>query len=119
MTLTESVKKCFTHYVDFKGRASRSEYWYFVLACFILALIFLAIGSDILSNIVTILIFLPNLAVQFRRLHDTGRSGFWVLINLIPFIGFIVILVMTIQKGTPGENKYGADPLELEKEQIL
>lgn len=110
MTFVQSVKKCLTHYVDFKGRATRSEYWYFVLACFILGLILDAIGNDILESIIYLFLLLPFIAAQIRRLHDTGRSGFWILIDPVPVIGCIVMLVMLTQQGTFGENKYGADP---------
>ena len=72
-------------------------------------------GEGILTTIYGILVFLPWWAVQFRRLHDTDRSAWWALLFLIPFIGWLIIIVFNCQAGTPGENRFGPDP-ELEQE---
>lgn len=78
--------KVLKNYVGFRGRARRKEYWMFIL------------------------VFLPWWAVQFRRLHDTDRSAWWALLFLIPFIGWLIIIVFNCQAGTPGENRFGPDP---------
>ena len=70
----------------------------------------LAGGEGILTTIYGILVFLPWWAVQFRRLHDTDRSAWWALLFLIPFIGWLIIIVFNCQAGTPGENRFGPDP---------
>ncbi|MDC6803427.1 DUF805 domain-containing protein, partial [Escherichia coli] len=67
-------------------------------------------GEGILTTIYSILVFLPWWAVQFRRLHDTDRSAWWALLFLIPFIGWLIIIVFNCQAGTPGENRFGPDP---------
>jgi len=66
----------------------------------------------LLGGIYALAMLIPTLAVSVRRLHDTGRSGWWILIVLIPFIGFIVMLVFMVLDGTPGQNQYGANPKE-------
>lgn len=102
------------NYVGFSGRARRAEYWQFVLfnviAMVLCVVIDLAIGSSILYILYVLAVLLPGLAVGVRRLHDTGRSGWWLLISLIPLIGGIVLLVFMCLEGTRGDNKYGADP---------
>ena len=102
-------------YAVFSGRARRKEYWYFVLWYMIisigLAIIGYAIGiGGILQGIYALAVLIPNLAVAVRRLHDTGRSGWWLLIGLIPLIGAIVLLVFMFTDSHPGENEYGPSP---------
>ena len=106
MNMKDSIQTCFTKYIDFTGRAVRSEYWWFVLFCLILELIAYPINQNIYYLVVLIL-FLPSLAVLVRRLHDTDHTGWWALIVLIPIIGFLVILYFMIIEGTPGPNTYG------------
>ena len=108
-------------YAVFSGRAQRAEYWYYVLF-YLLIYIGLAVadgvtgtfsseaGMGLLTGIFALGMLIPSLAVGVRRLHDTDRSGWWLLITLIPLIGGIVLLVFTIQDSTPGENKYGPNP---------
>jgi uncharacterized membrane protein YhaH (DUF805 family) len=102
------------NYAGFQGRARRAEYWYFALANFIvyvvLNIIGLAIGFPYLGAIYGLAILIPSLAVGVRRLHDTDRSGWWLLIGIIPLVGAIVLIVFTVQEGTRGGNKYGPDP---------
>lgn len=99
----EAVSTCFTKYFTFSGRASRSEYWFFALLGFIIGLI---PGLNLLG----LVLFIPSLAVTVRRLHDTDRSGWWMLLALIPLIGGIVLLVFMCLEGTRGPNRFGADP---------
>lgn len=105
-------------YATFSGRAARSEYWWFalfsVIASSILTVIDTAIfGSDfgVLGPIFSLAVLVPSIAVGVRRLHDLGRSGWWLLIILIPLIGFLILLFFFVQKGTDGPNEHGPDPL--------
>lgn len=105
-------------YADFNGRASRKEYWLFSLWQFgiYLFLIVLEAGSNagffgLLYVIYAIGTFIPTLAVAVRRFHDTEKAGAWLFILLIPFIGAIVMFVFLVSTGTPGNNKYGPNPL--------
>ena len=113
MTFAEAIKDGFGKYVTFSGRSSRSAYWYWALFGFIVAvvatIIDLAIGSRIVSLLATLALLLPGLAVGFRRLHDTGRTAWWILIALVPFIGFIVLLVFMLQP-SDGPNRFGDRP---------
>lgn len=99
---------------DFKGRASRSEYWSFTLIGLAIQIVLMFIGKLIdfpyLSSIFSVFIILPNIAVSVRRLHDVGKSGWMLLINLIPIIGFIWLLVLMLRKSDAGDNKYGPNP---------
>lgn len=130
------LKKCFKEdFANFKGRARREEYWYFVLGCGIvsiavsilvnIAVSILACWSDlilacssglifacswVLSRLLGLVFLVPGLAVGARRLHDTGRSGWWQLLSFVPVIGGIVLLVWFATAGKPEENKWGANP---------
>ena len=103
------------NYANFSGRARRSEYWYFVLFN-ILILIGLSIIDGVLHTrgilglIYNVAVFIPSIAVGARRLHDTGRSGWWQLIGLIPLIGAIVLLVFLVQDSSFDRNEYGPSP---------
>ena len=115
--------KVLKNYVGFGGRARRKEYWMFMLVNFVLAMVIGIVdrilgweragGEGILTTIYALLDFLPSWAVLFRRLHDTDRSAWWLLLILIPIIGWLVILVFCCQNGTPGENRFGPDPKRL------
>jgi uncharacterized membrane protein YhaH (DUF805 family) len=98
MTFQESIRVCFAKYADFTGRATRPEYWWFALFV-VLASLGTSMVSPILSGMFSLGTLLPSLAAATRRLHDTGRSGWWQLIVLVPVIGFIVILVFLAQEG--------------------
>ena len=114
MTFGEAVRSGFDHYVKFDGRASRPAFWWWVLFVVLASvganIIDLAIGAPVFSAIVGLGLLLPNLSVSIRRLHDTDRSGWWVLIWLIPLIGWIVLLVFYLQQGDAGENRFGPPP---------
>lgn len=97
MTFGESIRTCFTKYADFNGRASRSEFWWFFLFC-ILAGIAVSFISDALHWLFIVGTLLPSFAVGARRLHDTDRSGWFQLLLLIPFIGFIILVVLWVQE---------------------
>jgi uncharacterized membrane protein YhaH (DUF805 family) len=114
MTFGEAVRSGFDHYVKFDGRASRPAFWWWVLFVVLASvganIIDLAIGAPVFSAIVGLGLLLPNLSVSIRRLHDTDRTGWWVLIWLIPLIGWIVLLVFYLQRGDAGENRFGPPP---------
>ena len=105
-------------YAVFSGRARRKEFWMFVLVNFIISLglgvisIVIKDKNNILGMLYSLAVFLPSLAVSVRRLHDTGRSGWWLLIGFIPIIGWIALLIFYIMDSQPGENKYGPNPKE-------
>lgn len=117
MDFVTAVKTCLGKYATFQGRAARSEYWYFTLFMFILNLISGVIAGAslgvlaVLPMVLMIALFLPSLAVSVRRLHDLDKSGWWVLIILIPVIGFLILLFWACKRGTEGQNMYGSDPL--------
>ncbi|MBT4937406.1 DUF805 domain-containing protein [Candidatus Peregrinibacteria bacterium] len=96
-------------YAEFSGRASRAEYWYFVLFNFIISVV-IGYISGFLSIIYALGVFLPSLAVAARRLHDTNRSAWWLLIALVPLLGVIVLLVFMVLESDSGKNNYGDKP---------
>lgn len=107
--------KVLKNYAVFQGRARRKEYWMFVLFNLIFSIIIGVIEaildiSQYLTYIYTLAILLPSLAVAVRRLHDTGRSGWWLLIAFIPIIGGIILLVFECLDSDPNTNKYGPNP---------
>ena len=116
-------------YAVFSGRARRREYWMFILINVIVAVVlglieaFAGISGNrqpgLLSSLYSLAVLLPSLGVAVRRLHDTGRSGWWLLINLIPLVGTIVLLVFFLQDSEPGENQYGPNPKEVVGPPIL
>jgi uncharacterized membrane protein YhaH (DUF805 family) len=110
-------------YADFSGRARRREYWFFVLFNIIISIVLTicdvfvgtysaAASIGILTGIYTLAVLIPGIAVTVRRLHDTGRSGWWVLIILVPLIGAIVLLIFMVIDSQPGTNAYGSSPKE-------
>ena len=108
-------------YADFSGRARRKEYWFFVLFNIIISIVLTVcdvfVGTysasasiGILSGIYTLAVLIPGIAVTVRRLHDTGRSGWWILIVLVPIVGWIVLLVFMLIDSQPVQNAYGPSP---------
>jgi uncharacterized membrane protein YhaH (DUF805 family) len=113
--------KVLKNYAVFEGRAQRAEYWFFqlfnIIATIVLTTIDAMMGSispeagvGVLSGLYGLAIIVPNVAVTARRLHDTGRSGWWQLIMLVPLIGLIVLLVFLVMDSKPGDNEYGPNP---------
>jgi uncharacterized membrane protein YhaH (DUF805 family) len=109
--------KVLRQYVDFEGRARRTEYWMYILVTVGIAIVLAVLdsllfgtSSRVLGLIYALATLLPSLGVTVRRLHDTSRSGWWVLISAIPLIGAIVLIVFLATEGTRGPNAYGPDP---------
>jgi uncharacterized membrane protein YhaH (DUF805 family) len=102
----ESISICFRKYATFDGGAARSEYWWFFLFSF---LVQMAGGmiSQAASGLLCLALLLPSLAVGARRLHDIGRSGWWLLVGLVPLIGWLILLYWFVQPGAAGANTYG------------
>src|SRR3954462_4757789 len=113
----EALKK----YAVFSGRARRTEYWMFILFNIIITVVLALIdiltgtfspqaGVGLLGGLYALAVLIPSIAVTVRRLHDTGRSGWWILIGLVPVIGTIVLLIFMVQDSEPGTNQYGPNP---------
>lgn len=98
------------NYVKFDGRARREEYWFFTLFSFLVAVVLTLISAGTLDIIYSLAVFLPSLAVAARRLHDTNRSAWWLLIGLIPLIGIIVLIVFFVFDSDKEENRFGLSP---------
>jgi uncharacterized membrane protein YhaH (DUF805 family) len=108
-------------YAQFSGRSRRKELWMFVLfnmlIVFVLEILGIVLRENALGKIILFLLviyalatLIPGLAVGIRRLHDTGRSGWWLLICLVPFVGGLILLVFYVLDSTPGANEYGPNP---------
>lgn len=106
MDFVIAVRRCFRNYGNGRGRAGRPEYWWFFLLVFVghVALLrihpMLAYGFDLV-------VFLPWIAVGVRRLHDTDRAGMWLLLSLVPVLGWIALAILMALPGTPSENRFG------------
>lgn len=127
MDFITAIKTCFQKYVVVSGRASRSEYWFWVLFSLLTGVVCSAIdhalfhaGFDAttqtytngpISGLRSLAFLLPSICVGVRRLHDINKSGWWMLINLLPIVGWIVYIVWMATKGTVGHNRFGADSL--------
>lgn len=124
MTFTEAINSALSKFSTFSGRATRPEFWWWVLFVFIVMSVtrlvdgaivapllgfhrFEGIAGQPLSAIVSLAILLPSLAVGARRLHDIGRTAWWLLLHFIPIAGSIVLLVFAVQPSEEGENQYG------------
>lgn len=122
MSFQDAIKVCLQRkYADFKGRARRSEYWFFVLFSAIVSIVGSILDAIFglrsgttgpIQGILQLALLVPSLAVGARRLHDTGRSGWWLLIGLIPVVGWIVLLVFFVQDSHPA-NQHGPNPKEV------
>jgi len=117
MGFGRAIGTCFRKYAVFSGRASRSEYWFFVLfqlLLFVGVMILDALafrGSvAVFTTLAWLILILPGFAVTVRRLHDTDMSGWWILISFVPLIGSIFLLVWMCQRGTQGPNRFGMGP---------
>ena len=120
IVLMESYFRVLKKFSDFTGRANRREFWMFFACNFVVGIVFgilsripiLGIIIRIAAVLYSIAVLVPSLAVGTRRLHDTNRTGFFLLFALIPFAGIIIVLVLCALEGTPGENQYGPNTKE-------
>lgn len=110
VSFIDAVKLAFSHYADFKGRARRSEYWWFTLFKVIVSGLVSSIIPD-LAWIWTLAVLIPGLSICVRRLHDIGKSGWYYLIALIPLVGGIIMIVWFCQDSAPA-NQWGPNPKE-------
>ena len=120
MGFSESIRTCLNKYIDFNGRASRPEFWWFFLA---LGVLWIALdvvnrttGSSVaaVAELTAVLALLfPALAVGARRLHDIDRTGWWQLIDLVPILGFVVLVIFMAKAGDDGPNRYGDPPMSV------
>ena len=115
MGFGQAISSGFSNYVNFSGRACRSEYWYWILfiiiADIVAGIIDYAIGIQVVTGLFGLATLLPNLAVAIRRLHDLDRTGWWIFIGLIPLVGWIILIIWYCTRGTAGPNRFGPDPL--------
>jgi uncharacterized membrane protein YhaH (DUF805 family) len=128
MSFQDAIRTAFSKYATFEGRARRAEYWWFALFTMLVRVILNAvdrpfIGGDMgmgrygmhgpgtLVVLFSLAVLVPSLAVAARRLHDIGRTGWWLLIILIPVVGWIILIIFAVQRGDAGANAYGADPI--------
>lgn len=107
MGFFKAIGSGFGNYTNFSGRARRSEFWWWTLFAFLMGILTVI---PILGWLIALAMLLPNLAMQVRRLHDTGHSGWWWFIGLIPIIGFIVLLIFYVTDSKPGPNQWGPNP---------
>lgn len=120
MDFMTAVRTGLSKYVDFSGRARRSEFWYFVLFTFLVGIVASILdsilGTDydtsggLINTLASLALLLPSLAVAVRRLHDIDRSGWWILLGIIPIVGWIIVIVWYCTDTKPGDNQYGPDP---------
>jgi uncharacterized membrane protein YhaH (DUF805 family) len=114
MTFTDAIRNGFENYAKFDGRAPRREYWFWVLfvvlASIAASVIDTAVTQGILGVVIGLGLFIPNLAVSVRRLHDIGKSGWNLLWGLVPLLGFIYLIYLYVQPGDPATNEYGPAP---------
>ena len=102
-----AIKTCFSKYATFEGRANRSEYWYWYLFTLLLGFV---MWIPVLGWLLSLAVLVPTLAVGVRRLHDTGRSGWNLLLTLIPLVGWIIVIIFLVQKSDEYANEYGPNP---------
>ncbi|MFC1503191.1 DUF805 domain-containing protein [Pseudomonadota bacterium] len=118
------------NYAVFRGRARRQEYWYFFLFNILISIAFSFVdtllatpgteqGAGVLGTIYSLAVLIPSIAVGVRRLHDTGRTGWWMLIGLIPLIGALVLIYFFVLDSQPGSNEYGVNPKNGEEGQFI
>ena len=109
--IQKSVRTCLTKYADFNGRAARPEFWWFMLALFIVSII-VGMVSDKLALVFSLATLVPSLSAGARRMHDTDKSGWLQLVWIIPLLGWAIMIYWLAQPGTPGDNKYGPAPAD-------
>jgi uncharacterized membrane protein YhaH (DUF805 family) len=118
MNFGQAIASGFNNYVNFTDRAVRSAFWFWMLFYWLVLVVGRLIDFALFYRatvppiymLAWLALLLPTLAVAIRRLHDTNRSGWWILIGLIPLVGWIILIVWYCEAGTPGANRFGPDP---------
>lgn len=115
MSFVDAIKVCFNKYCCFSGRASRAEYWWWVLFTFIVGVVlgwleFTGTAGKIIYGLVNLALILPNLGVSVRRMHDIGKGGGYIFINLIPIVGWILWIIWCVKQSEPMPNRFGDVP---------
>lgn len=115
MDIQTAVRKVLNNYATFNGRASRAEFWWWILATWVVSVVLGILGRFIgffewINGIYSLAILIPTLAVSWRRLHDTGRAGGWWFINFIPVVGWILFILWTVKPSEPQPNRFGPVP---------
>ncbi|MCD8387177.1 MAG: DUF805 domain-containing protein [Bacteroidales bacterium] len=109
VSIDEAIKRGFQNYINFNGRASRSEYWWWALFSFAVGIVAGWLG-EVVAGIATLALLLPGLAVAVRRLHDIGKGGGYIFMALIPVVGAIILLLWYCKPSEEGNNRFGAEP---------
>lgn len=117
------------NYAVFRGRARRKEYWYFFLTNVVISIVLAFLdnamgnsgageGAGALGTVYSLAILIPSIAVGVRRLHDTGRNGWWMLLGLIPLVGALILLYFFVLDSQPGSNEYGLNPKDIDSDSV-
>ena len=109
MDFKTAVITCLTKYVDFTGRASKAEFWWFFLFQIVVSVV-LSMVLSLIGTLASLALLLPGLGAGVRRLHDIGKSGWWILVGLIPIVGWLIAIYWAIQPSQPDSNNWGAPP---------
>ena len=113
MNFVQAISSGFSNYVNFSDRAIRSEYWYWVLFMIlgdiVAGIVDWAIGAQVMTGLFGLATLLPNIGIAIRRLHDLDRTGWWILLGLIPLVGWIILIIWYTARGTVGPNRFGPD----------
>jgi uncharacterized membrane protein YhaH (DUF805 family) len=122
MGFGQAITSVIRNAVNFSGRACRSEFWWWALLTNVVTgtayVADLKLHTGLLVTLSILVIFVPNLAVEVRRLHDMDATGWWVLLSFIPLLGALILMLWFTSAGTYGENRYGPDPLEEEPQAV-
>ena len=114
VSFVEAIKMGFNKYCCFQGRASRSEFWFWALFTFVVQAVLAAFGNStaiqVIYGLFSLAVLLPNLGLLVRRLHDIGRAGGWIFINLIPLVGAIIFIIWMCKPSEVGDNRFGQMP---------
>jgi uncharacterized membrane protein YhaH (DUF805 family) len=116
MTFAQAIRSGFANCVNFRGRATPSEFWWWQLFVFLAAIAVAVLdlvidpNNQFLARLWSLIVFIPSVAVAVRRYHHADMSGWWLLLILVPVIGFVMLIIWWIGEGTAGYNRFGADP---------
>ncbi|MBO6784548.1 MAG: DUF805 domain-containing protein [Alphaproteobacteria bacterium] len=122
MNFKQAIETGFRKYFVFSERACRSEFWFWTLFVWVAGILLSVVdgalfssvaveGSGPLSGLFSLAVLIPNISIGVRRLHDIDKSGWWLLLLLIPLIGLIILIIWFVRRGTEGPNRFGPDPL--------